>query len=111
MQTVQPDPHATSSNLPDKIELHISRHLRTRLASGCRWKFRGKFRGWDPKKSRNLIAVSCYFCGWLDFGCFVRFRVGVGIMRLRATDVANILEVGCEVVASYEKDRVVESVP
>ena len=42
---------------------------------------------------------------------FVRFRVGVGIMRLRATDVANILEVGCEVVASYEKDRVVESVP
>jgi hypothetical protein len=32
-------------------------------------------------------------------------------MHLRATDVANILEVGCEVVASYEKDRVVESVP
>ena len=24
---------------------------------------------------------------------------------------ANILEVGCEVVTSYEKDRVVESVP
>ena len=32
-------------------------------------------------------------------------------MHLRATDVANILEVDCEVVTSYEKDRVVESVP
>ena len=37
--------------------------------------------------------------------------VWVGGLGLRATDVANILEVGCEVVASYEKDRVVVSVP
>ena len=24
--------------------------------------------GGDPKKSRNLIAVLCYFCEWFDFG-------------------------------------------
>jgi hypothetical protein len=41
----------------------------------------------------------------------VRFRDGLVLMRLRATDVVNILEVGYEVVASYEKDRVVVSVP
>ena len=40
--------------------------------------------------------------------CPVLCGFGLG---LRATDVVNILEVGCEVVASYEKDRVVESVP
>ena len=33
--------------------------------------------GRDPKKSGNLIAVLCYFCEWLDFWRFVRFRVGV----------------------------------
>ena len=70
-----------------------------------------EIQGRDPKKSENLIAVLCCFCEWIDFWRFVRFRVGGGIMRLRATDVANILEVGCEVVTSYEKDRVVESVP
>ena len=38
-----------------------------------------ELQGWDPKKSRNLIAVLCCFCGWIDFGCFVRFRVGVAV--------------------------------
>ena len=40
-------------------------------------KFGVEIPGRDPKKSRNLIAVLCYFCEWLDFWRFVRFRVGV----------------------------------
>ena len=33
--------------------------------------------GRDPKKSRNLIAVLCCFCEWIDFWRFLRFRDGV----------------------------------
>ena len=36
--------------------------------------------GRDPKKSRNLIAVLCCFCGWIDFGVLCGFG-----MELRAT--------------------------
>ena len=36
--------------------------------------------GRDPKKSRNLIAVLCCFCEWIDFWRFVRFRVGVEVV-------------------------------
>ena len=36
--------------------------------------------GRDPKKSGNLIAVLCCFCGWIDFGVLCGFGLG-----LRAT--------------------------
>ena len=39
-----------------------------------------ELQGWDPKKSGNLIAVLCCFCGWIDFWRFVRFRVGVEVV-------------------------------
>ena len=29
---------------------------------------RADLQGRGPKKSRNLIAVLCCFCGWIDFG-------------------------------------------
>ena len=34
--------------------------------------------GRDPKKSRNLIAVLCCFCGWIDFGVFAVLDWGCG---------------------------------
>ena len=58
----------------------------------------------------SSVVLSSDFANSLILA-FVRFRDGGGLMHLRATDVVNILEVGCEVVTSYEKDRVVESVP
>ena len=39
-----------------------------------------ELQGRDPKKSRNLIAVVCCFCGWIDFGVLCGFGLG-----LRAT--------------------------
>ena len=41
------------------------------------WKFR-ELQVRDPKKSRNLIAVLCYFCEWFDFGVLCGFGVGLG---------------------------------
>ena len=37
-----------------------------------------EIQGRDPKKSRNLIAVLCCFCGWIDFGVFCGFGLGMG---------------------------------
>ena len=39
-----------------------------------------EIQGRNPKKSRNLIAVLCCFCGWIDFGVLC----GLGL-ELRAT--------------------------
>ena len=39
-----------------------------------------KFRGEAPKKSRNLIAASCCFCGWIDFGVLCGFGLGLRAM-------------------------------
>ena len=46
------------------------------------WKFR-ELQVRDPKKSRNLIAVLCYFCEWFDFGVLCGFGIAPGVDRRR----------------------------
>ena len=61
-----------------------------------------ELQGRDPKKSGNLIAVLCCFCGWIDFCVLCAFGLGLlatGTLPLPdcATQTARILPgpVGC----------------
>ena len=39
---------------------------------------RADLQGRYPDKNRNLIAVLCCFCVWIDFGVLCGFGVGLG---------------------------------
>ena len=54
-------------------------------------KFGVEIPGRDPKKSRNLIAVLCYFCEWLDFwdGGALRVLRNVANVKMLPVSVFN----------------------
>ena len=58
------------------------------------WKFR-ELQVRDPKKSGNLIAVLCCFCGWIDFGVLCGFG-----MELRATGTLPLPDLAAQVAGT-----------